>query len=108
MVKVHNRSRDYFRDMYDGIVLDLPPGESKVITDQMAAHCFGYGEDDKRRALSRLGWLKSESRDEGVPYGWQEAMARLGHFVFTPQVLVDADGTGNSGKLPHASAKAAA
>ena len=108
MVKVHNRGKDYFRDMYDGVILELPPGEAKIITDQMAQHCFGYGDDDKRRALSRLGWLKSEDRSDGVPYGWKEAMARLGHFVFTPQVLVDQDGASDAGRLPHASSKAAA
>lgn len=107
MVKVTNRGTKHFRDMFDSVPLELAAGQSAVIPENMARHIFGYGEDDKRRALSRLGWLKTEDRAEGVPFGWMEAMAKLGHFVFTPMVLTEAP-DGNVEHVQNAGKKAAA
>jgi len=60
---------------YDGQNYEFRPGEVTAISNEAAAHIFGYGEDDKKRALHRLGW---------VNWGGQldEGLEKLGSFVF--------------------------
>lgn len=106
MVKVTNRSTQTFRDMYDGVPLELAPKESKLIPVIMARHIFGYGEVPPRRALMRLGWLQTDDERPGVRGGWVEAMDRLREFQFTAQKMVDDDG--DSGDVSTGGKKAAA
>jgi hypothetical protein len=95
--EVTYRGKDPFSDMCGGVPFEIRHGEKKQIDEIAARHIFGYGEPDKERCLTRLGWLKQSTR-EG-PGGWDEAMARLGAFVFTELHLTakaDAQTTQNS------------
>ena len=60
---------------YDGQNYEFKPGIVTAISEEAAAHIFGYGEADKKRALHRLGW---------VNWGGQldAGMEKLGSFVF--------------------------
>lgn len=104
------RGQEPFRDQYDGVPFEIKTGETKVIDEAAARHIFGLGEQDKTRALSRLGWLRvSEAENPG---GMKEALARLGQFVFTELTLTAKDdsdnGTSNARHVSSASQKAAA
>ena len=60
------------------------PNEPVDIHHVIAAHIFGFGSEDKSRALARLGWAQSSDQ---IP----AAMERLKHVKFTQSpALVDA------------------
>ena len=54
--KVTNHTRDVITGRYDGVDYKWRPGQSQVISGPAANHIFGFGEDDKSRAMNRLGW----------------------------------------------------
>jgi hypothetical protein len=104
MFQVWYRGTEPFDDMCAGVPFSIRQGEKKQIDEIAARHIFGFGEDDKTRALTRLGWLKRSTR-EGVG-GWDEATAKLGQFVFTElHLTAKTDGTGNARVLSSADAK---
>lgn len=74
-VWVRNNGKLPYVDRYDGEDFTIKPGEYMEMDVEAARLCLGLGEDDKTRALRRLGWVKST---DGMP----EAMARLNSFSF--------------------------
>ena len=107
MFQVTYRGEGTFEDMCGGVPFVIRGGEKKQIDEIAARHIFGVGEDNKERALSRLGWLKNAAK-EG-PGGWNEALARLGAFKFDELHLTAAsDGTGNTTDVPTSSRQAPA
>jgi hypothetical protein len=74
-VWVINSSDQEFKDRFDGEEYVFPPGEAVEIPGDGAKLIFGWGEDDKYRALQRLGWTHS-SLD--LP----SAIKRLNKFAF--------------------------
>lgn len=60
---------------YDGQTYEFVPGVTTAISEEAAAHIFGYGEDDKKRALHRLGWVNWGGQLE-------EGLERLNEFQF--------------------------
>jgi hypothetical protein len=107
MYQVWYRGKETFSDMCAGVPFEIVGGEKKHIDEIAARHIFGFGEDSKERALTRLGWLRSGGKSG--PGGWDEAMAKLGQFVFTElELATKTDGTGNAELLSSAGKKVAA
>lgn len=51
---------------YDGQDFEFKPGVTVALSDDAATHIFGYGLDDKSRALIRLGWLVNSTQYEAA------------------------------------------
>jgi hypothetical protein len=102
MFEVSYKGKEPFVDMCGGVPFEIKYGEKKQIDEIAARHIFGLGEQDKERALVRLGWLRNLGR-EG-PGGWDEAMAKLGAFVFNElHLTAKTDGTSNATNVQAAS-----
>lgn len=66
-----------FKGKFHGVEYLWKPGDTVNMPVEAAAHIFGFGEEDKTRALHRAGFLTTvEDMDE--------AMAKLGKFSFAP------------------------
>lgn len=55
-VWVRNNGTEPFSSRYDSEDFTIAPGESIEMLVDCAVLCLGFGEDDKTRALRRLGW----------------------------------------------------
>jgi hypothetical protein len=75
MLGVKNNGKETLKARFDGKDYEFKPGVTLAVSDDAAAHIFGYGEDNKDRALHRLGWLGFTNDRTG-------AMAKLAEFVF--------------------------
>lgn len=60
---------------FDGKDYVFEKGVTVALSDEAATHIFGYGMDDKSRALIRLGWLANST-------GLETAMARMDNVQF--------------------------
>lgn len=60
---------------YDGQDFEFKPGVTVALSEDAATHIFGYGMDDKARALIRLGWLVNSTQ-------YEAALARLDDIQF--------------------------
>jgi hypothetical protein len=58
MIGVKNKSDAVVEARYDGKDYTFTPGVTVALSEEAAAHIFGYGEKEKSRALHRLGWLR--------------------------------------------------
>ena len=56
---VTNNSDTKLNDGYAGVFYEFLPGKTVEISEEVAHHIFGYGEDNKIPYLTRLGWLVS-------------------------------------------------
>lgn len=74
-ILVQNNTEEDLLDKFDGIQYVFKAGESLLVPEEVAAHIFGYGEDDKLRAMHRLGWVQSSTDLE-------KGTSRLAKFVF--------------------------
>jgi hypothetical protein len=74
---VTSRLPKKFRARHFGIDYDFRQDEAVNLPVEAARHIFGFGEDDKSRALHRLGWL---THTEGL----EEALAKLENIEFEP------------------------
>lgn len=72
---VRNNSPESFKDRFDGEDFTILPGEYIEMPPEAAKLCFGWGEEDKSRAIRRLGWAETVN---DLP----EAARRLGLFSF--------------------------
>jgi len=107
-VRVTNGTPETIEGRFNSEDYEFPPGEAVDISIEAARHIFAFGEEDKSRALARLGWVKTTLE-------LKAAMARLGKVVFgdvpgievaqikriphaTP--IVKGDGSTGGGKLP--------
>lgn len=72
---VRNNGREAFSDQFDGERFTIAPGAAEEMTVDCAKLVFGFGEDDKRRAIRRLGWAPTEN---DMP----KALAKLNAFSF--------------------------
>ncbi len=68
-VYVTNRGMT-FTARYSNQDIKFPTNEEVEITDIVARHLFGYGEDDKEPYFVRLGWMKMNT-------DFEKAMSRL-------------------------------
>lgn len=66
-----------FAGRYHGVDYAWKPGETVNMPIDAAVHIFGFGEEDKTRALHRAGFLSTVADIEG-------AMEKLGMFSFAP------------------------
>ena len=73
-VYVTNRGLTFSARYLNGDV-KFPSNEEVQITDEMARHLFGYGEDNKEPYFVRLGWMKMNTDLE-------KALSRLSEFTF--------------------------
>lgn len=62
MIGVKNTGADPITGRYDGQDYVFKPGVTVALPDEAATHIFGYGLDDKSRALIRLGWLVNSTQ----------------------------------------------
>lgn len=75
MIEVRNDNAFTYRDRYNGIDYEFPPGKTVPIDFEAARHFFGYGVADKMSTMVRNGWL-SNSADMA------QAKEILGNFIF--------------------------
>lgn len=74
-VRVTNGTDELIEGRFNGEDYEFSPGEAVDIHVQAATHIFAFGEDDKTRALSRLGWLRHSGE-------LKSALARLAKIKF--------------------------
>lgn len=75
-IRVVNNLKERIFGRYDGEDFEFLPGASVRLPILAAIHIFGFGQQDKTRALNNLGWLRqSEDREK--------AMAKLNRITFT-------------------------
>lgn len=61
-IRVTNTLAETIRSKFDGQDYVFKPNEPEDIHFVLAKHIFGFGEDDKSRALARLGWMQSSEQ----------------------------------------------
>lgn len=81
MIGVTNIGKETVVARYDGQDFEFKPDVAVALSDEAATHIFGYGLDDKTRALIRLGWLANST-------ALSEALKRLDDFVFSEAKVV--------------------
>jgi hypothetical protein len=75
---ITNNSEKNLEDGYDGKRYTFVVGQSLEVPTIVARHIFGFGDDDKRPYLIRLGWIyKSDDYDSAVE--------RLNQFSFSSE-----------------------
>jgi len=74
-VFVRNNGGDPFSDRYDGEDFTIEPGKAVEMEADCAKLVFGFGEEDKSRAIQRLGWAPTSA-------DMKTALARLNAFSF--------------------------
>ena len=57
MLMINNGLEQPIRGMFAGREYEFPPGKDVPCEEDVAAHIFGFGQDDKSIALLRLGWI---------------------------------------------------
>lgn len=77
-VWVTNLSEATHTDRFDGEDVTFAPGEAVQLPIEIARHFFGWGLEDKRPTLSRLGWIGI-----GSSQSFEQALDRLDHFAIT-------------------------
>lgn len=75
LIYVLNRGQHELRDRFDGEDYVFPPNTAVQIPSDAAKLIFGFGEEDKIRAIQRLGWARTTNDLE-------LARQRLGEFQF--------------------------
>lgn len=75
MIGVKNNTAEKFVGRYDGEDFVFEPGVPLAITPDAAAHIFGFGLEDKKPVLQRLGWMRTLDNMD-------EALAKLAKFQF--------------------------
>ena len=76
-VYVTNRGMS-FTARYANEDVKFPSNEEVQITEEVARHLFGYGEDNKEPYFVRLGWMKMNT-------DYEKAMSRLAEFSFSSE-----------------------
>src|ERR1700689_5060856 len=66
-----------FKGKFHGTEYAWKPGDTVNMPVEAAAHIFGFGEEDKTRALHRAGFLSTVDDMDA-------AMEKLGKFSFSP------------------------
>lgn len=66
-----------FKARFHGVDYEFKRGKGVEMPVEAAAHIFGFGEEDKTRALHRLGWLTTTE-------GMEAARERLDRIDFLP------------------------
>ncbi len=94
MLGVKNNSKDAIEARYDGVDYVFEPGVNTAISTEAASHIFGFGLEDKSRALIRLGWLANSTQ-------YAEAVKRLNDIQFS-EAKVTFDEPIQSGTLMNA------
>ncbi len=61
-LRVTNGLTEKVKGRYDGVDYLWKPGEVRDIPLEAAQHIFGFGQDDKSRAMNRLGWMPSSAQ----------------------------------------------
>lgn len=75
MIGVQNNTKEKFVGRYNGEDFEFEPGVPLAITPEAAAHIFGFGLEDKKAVLQRLGWMRTL---DSLP----DALAKLAQFQF--------------------------
>lgn len=70
MIGVKNNGAKEIVARYDGKDYTFPVGMPVAISREAAVHIFGLGQEDKTRALQRLGWMRNAEQ-------YATAVARL-------------------------------
>ncbi len=75
MIGVKNKTDAVIKSRFDGKDYEFKPGVTVAVSEDAATHIFGYGLDDKSRALIRLGWLINSTQ-------YESALERLDNIQF--------------------------
>lgn len=75
MIGIKNTLDETIKGRYDGQDYEFRTGQTVALPEEAARHIFGYGVDDKSRALIRLGWVANST-------GMEAAMAKLDGIKF--------------------------
>lgn len=81
MIGVKNNLEETVESRYDGQDYQFKPGVTVALADEAATHIFGYGLDDKSRALIRLGWLANST-------AMKDALEKLDNIQFFAEAKV--------------------
>jgi hypothetical protein len=66
-IYVTNRSDKPLKDGFAGQFYEFKIGSTVEISEEVAKHIFGYGDENKEPYLARLGWAKTANDlDEGL------------------------------------------
>lgn len=74
-VFVRNNGAETFKNRFDGEDFEIEPGQALEMYVDCATLVLGFGEDDKTRALRRLGWISAQ-------HDVKTALERLSKFSF--------------------------
>ena len=74
MIGVKNLGES-FAGRFDGKDYKFPAGQVTTLSEDAAAHIFGFGVEDKSRVLARNGWATTSARMD-------VALKRLEQFQF--------------------------
>lgn len=58
-IYVTNNSDQPLKDGFAGEFFDFKVGSTVEISEEVAKHIFGYGDENKEPYLARLGWAKT-------------------------------------------------
>lgn len=72
---VRNNGQEPMSSRYDGEDFEIEPGEYLEMEIACAELVFGFGDNDKSRAIARLGWSKTH-------FDMAQAIQRLNTFSF--------------------------
>ena len=75
---IHNNSEHDLEDGYDGKRYLFASGKSTEVPAVVAHHVFGFGDDDKRPYLIRLGWIQQTN-------DYSSAVKKLNEFSFSSE-----------------------
>lgn len=75
-------------DSFNGEEFFFQPEEKVQISEDAAAHMFGFGRSDKTENLVRLGWA-TKMNDRGQQVNDDGGIKRLAAFVFTRGMVVE-------------------
>ena len=66
-IYVTNRSDKPLKDGFAGQFYEFKPGSTVELSEEVARHIFGYGDENKEPYLARLGWAKTTNDlEEGL------------------------------------------
>ena len=91
MIFVTNRNEFMHSDRYDGTEYLFPPHQAVPISEEAAAHMFGFGAPDKGPVLARLGWSFHYDESKKTFVNDEAGPVKLAKFVFTKGEFVPRD-----------------
>ena len=91
MIFVTNKNDFQHADRYDGTDYLFPPHQAVALSEEAAAHMFGFGQPDKGPVLARLGWAFHYDESKKQYANDADGPVKLARFVFSKGEFVQRD-----------------